>query len=252
MELQIMDCILPVTWAVSIATVIWLFRKTNVENATKGPAAPQRQIPTAEQTFNLIKSRRSITPKDYVLGGNVSTQDLHKMLEAANWAPTHGKTQPWHFVILSGALAIQQYLDFISGWYTTRADSLAEEKLSNVRNKHARLSENWPEKVCHVALIIMRRQALPEKRMPEWEEMCATACSVQNLHLMATSMGVGGYWSSQGWCKEAWESEEVKEHFKIAKEDKFLGAFTIGEVDPSKTFRSIRRPILDTVEFRGN
>ena len=69
---------------------------------------------------------------------------------------------------------------------------------------------------------------------------------------MATSMGIGGYWSSQGWCKEAWESEEVKEHFKIAKEDKFLGAFTIGEVDPSKTFRSIRRPILDTVEFRGN
>lgn len=23
------------------------------------------------------------------------------MLEAANWAPTHGKTEPWRFVVLS-------------------------------------------------------------------------------------------------------------------------------------------------------
>ena len=48
-----------------------------------------------------------------------------------------------------------------------------------MRTKHERLSEFWPEKACHVALIVMRRQALPDKRMPEWEEMCATACSVQ-------------------------------------------------------------------------
>ena len=252
MELNIMEGILPVTWAVGIAAIIWLFRKGNVENAANSTAA-NRPIPTADQTFNLMKCRRSISPKYYVLGGNVPTQDLHRMLEAANWAPTHGKTQPWHYVILSGTRAIQRYLDFISDWYTKRADTIAEEKLSRVRTKYERLSEFWPEKVCHVALIVMRRQALPDKRMPEWEEMCATACSVQNLHLMATSMGVGGYWSSQTWCKEAWESEDVKEHFKISKEDKFLGAFTIGEVDPAGTkFRSTRRPILDTVEFRSN
>ena len=26
---------------------------------------------------------------------------LEQMLEAANWAPTHGKTEPWRFVVLS-------------------------------------------------------------------------------------------------------------------------------------------------------
>jgi len=28
------------------------------------------------------------------------------MLEAANWAPTHGKTEPWRFVVLDRAAAI--------------------------------------------------------------------------------------------------------------------------------------------------
>lgn len=27
---------------------------------------------------------------------------LEQMLEAANWAPTHGRTEPWRFVVLSG------------------------------------------------------------------------------------------------------------------------------------------------------
>ena len=26
---------------------------------------------------------------------------LEQMLEAANWAPTHGRTEPWRFVVLS-------------------------------------------------------------------------------------------------------------------------------------------------------
>ena len=40
--------------------------------------------------------------------------------------------------------------------------------------------------------ICMRRQALPEKVMPEWEEMCAVASAVQNLWLAATAHGVAG------------------------------------------------------------
>ena len=80
-----------------------------------------------------LAPRRSVSPKDYVTGGSVPARDLHRMLEAANWAPTHGKTQPWHYVILSGPRAIQRYLDFVSEWYTARADTIAEEKLSRGR-----------------------------------------------------------------------------------------------------------------------
>lgn len=34
---------------------------------------------------------------------------LEQMLEAANWAPTHGRTEPWRFVVL-GADALQDMI----------------------------------------------------------------------------------------------------------------------------------------------
>jgi len=47
-----------------------LFQKGNVENAENS------STPTADQTFYLMMCRRSISPKDYVPGGNVSSEDL--------------------------------------------------------------------------------------------------------------------------------------------------------------------------------
>ena len=44
----------------------------------------------------------------------------------------------------------------------------------------------------YMVAICMRRQALPEKVMPEWEEMCAVASAVQNLWLAATAHNVAG------------------------------------------------------------
>ena len=46
--------------------------------------------------------------------------------------------------------------------------------------------------VPYMIMICMRRQALPEKVMPEWEEMCAVSSAVQNLWLAATAHGVAG------------------------------------------------------------
>ncbi len=47
-------------------------------------------------------------------------------------------------------------------------------------------------KVPVMIAICMKRRANPDKEMPEWEEMCATACAVQNLWLSATARGLAG------------------------------------------------------------
>lgn len=57
--------------------------------------------------------------------------------------------------------------------------------------------------------ICMARQAKPGKLMPLWEELAACACAVQNMHLMATSLGVAAYWSS--WHCGARDSPEMLE-----------------------------------------
>ena len=38
--------------------------------------------------------------------------------------------------------------------------------------------------------------ATPSQRIPEWEEIAATAMAVQNMWLTCTEMGIGSYWSS--------------------------------------------------------
>jgi Nitroreductase family len=34
-------------------------------------------------------------------GERVTDAEVQQILEAANWAPTHGKTEPWRFAVLS-------------------------------------------------------------------------------------------------------------------------------------------------------
>lgn len=55
----------------------------------------------AEILEDIIKSRRSIFPKDYT--AEAIPQDvLDKILESANYAPSHKKTNPWRFRIFQG------------------------------------------------------------------------------------------------------------------------------------------------------
>jgi hypothetical protein len=61
--------------------------------------------------------------------------------------------------------------------------------------------------VSHMIAICMARQPKPDKLMPLWEELAAVACAVQNMHLMATSLGVAAYWSS--WHDTARDSPEM-------------------------------------------
>lgn len=148
----------------------------------------------AEEIIALIKARRSIFPKDYT-GEAVERDRLEMMLEASNWAPTHGKTEPWRFVVMER--------DSIARFFCVCSDAMRErfgsesEKFKAYASKLEK-SKKDKAKCAFVVAICMKRKALPDKLMPEWEEVAATACAVQNMHLMATSLGIAGYWSSGG------------------------------------------------------
>ena len=53
------------------------------------------------ELINTIKSRRSIMPNQYN-DIPLSDEQINLILEAANWAPTHKKTEPWRFRVLKG------------------------------------------------------------------------------------------------------------------------------------------------------
>ena len=179
----------------------------------------------------------------------VTRKELDTLLEAANWAPTHQKTEPWRYTVFSGSEAIITYLDYIEDYYTANADTLDEAEMRKFRNKMSGARNTWVTNSSAVIVIGMKRH--PDK-LPEWEEVSAVAMSVQNMHLAAEAMGIGGFWSSHTWCKRARDSEQYRRWVGLeGQEDRAFGAFVIGKVDPETRakVRSAREPIADKVKF---
>mgnify|MGYP006091725165 FL=1 len=52
-------------------------------------------------TIKAIKERRSIMP-DQFIDKEISDETIDLILDSANWAPTHKKTEPWRFKVLKG------------------------------------------------------------------------------------------------------------------------------------------------------
>ena len=156
---------------------------------------------TKEMCSSLISSRRSVMPKD-LSGEKVSREEVETILEAANWAPTHHRSEPWRYVVIEGSEGIMSYLDLVETWYCDNKEDIPDQEYDTFLTKLQSLKSVWPEKVSHLIMITMVRQTLPNKKLPEWEEISAVACSVQNLHLSVTSIpGLAGFWSSHTWCR---------------------------------------------------
>ena len=207
-----------------------------------------------------IQTRRSIFPKDFT-GQQVPISIIEECLSAANWAPTHGKTQPWRFVVC-GQQALTQILTIRDTYFES---ILEDEKLEAYRKKMIRKKKAL-KNVSHTIFIIVKAVTTATgRRMPEWEEIAATSCACQNFHLQLSSHateGVGGYWSSGGTKDFFKESEEVRTFLSVENgsddgkesgtpDDIVLGAFYVGcaEVEKMQKYRANRGDIQDKVKW---
>ena len=163
--------------------------------------------------FELIKKRRAIFPAQYN-DKPIAREDIEKILEAANWAPTHRKTEPWRFKVMTGAS--KESL----GYFLAEKYQETEPKPKQIKIR--KLKEN-PKRAAAVIAICMQRD--PAESLPEWEEIAATAMAVQNMWLCCTSLQIGAYWSSPSLI------QYMDEFFPLAKGEKCLGFFYMGYYD---------------------
>ncbi len=187
------------------------------------------------QEFNyLVQNRRSMYPPQYT-GEVVDEAIIEQMLENANWAPNHGRTEPWRFIVFTGA-GIKSLAEYQADMYRqyTPADSFEDAKFEKLRLK--------PLTASHIIAIGMKRQ--DSGKIPEIEEQLAVACAVQNMHLTATVYGLGAYWSTGGVTYR----EEAKEFFGLESQDKLLGFFYIG-IPKKMPPPGSRKPITEKVRW---
>jgi nitroreductase len=183
----------------------------------------------------LIKSRRSIFPNQYT-GEKVDNAIIKQMLENANWAPTHKLTEPWRFVVFSGD-GLKKLAAFQGACYkraTEANGTFKEDRYQNLLVK--------PLECSHIIAIGMKRDE--KKSLPEWEELGAVFCAVQNMYLTATAYGIGCYISTGGITN----FEEAKEFFGLGAHDKLCGFLNIG-VPKGDLPQGKRRPIDEKVKW---
>jgi nitroreductase len=159
-------------------------------------------LDTGSIVEKAIIERRSMFLPD-LNGEDAPEEAIKRMLEAANWAPTHGKTQPWRFTVFRRSTGqVAKFLEVLlqSSQARLSQSGVSQEEqaaLEKAVQKHAKKVKDMA-KCSHVIAICMKRQALVEKLMPEWEEHAAVACAVQNAHVLACQLGVAMYWTSGG------------------------------------------------------
>jgi nitroreductase len=183
----------------------------------------------------LIRHRRSVYPKDYT-GEVVNDEIINQLLENANWAPNHKQTEPWRFIVFTGE-GLKQLASFQSECYKSVASAngtFREDRYQALQTK--------PMESSHIIAVVMKRDEA--KRLPEWEELGAVFCAVQNMYLTAAGYGIGCYLSTGGITN----FEEAKSYFGLGPDDKLCGFLHVG-IPKGNVPDGRRRPVSEKVKW---
>lgn len=163
----------------------------------------------------IIKNRRA-TPPRFLAKKEVPKETIQQLLENANWAPNHKKTEPWRFKVYTGE-AKQKLANKIYSFLIKKIKAGESINLQKVEKFKANL-----ERVPVAIAIILQRDFA--KRIPEWEELAAVSMAVQNMWLTATDMELGAFWTTPQFMPLLHETLDLKQ------EQKALGFFYVGKI----------------------
>jgi nitroreductase len=162
---------------------------------------------------------------------------IRQLLELANWAPTHGNTEPWRFIVYSGE-AVQRFCHEHAELYkkNTAPATFAQAKYEKQQHNG--------DKASHLVIAVMKRGSNPN--ITRLEEICATAAAVENILLGAEASGIAVLWSTGGVVLQP----PMRDHLGLDDEDEVLGMLYMGYTDePAKQGK--RGPVEEKTEWHS-
>jgi nitroreductase len=184
------------------------------------------------------RTRRTIKPALMDDSREIARELLLEILEDAHWAPTHGLTQPWRFHVFMGA-ARTCLADALQSIYD-RITPVAEVQ----PQKRAKFRES-----CHQSQVIVAVAAHLELggKISRLDELCGTACAVQNLLLSSHQRGLGSFWSTPAVAC----SQEFTTWLGLDSAHCSLGLVYLGYPKERTALKSTRVPLEERVTFYG-
>ena len=169
------------------------------------------------KVLEAIKGRRSIRA---FKNQNVSEEIIEKIVDAARWAPSAGNIQPWEFIIV-------------------------RRPETKRRLAEAALGETFIEEAPVVIVVCANEDRSSQGYGIRGKTLYClqdTAAAIQNLHLVAYSLGLGTCWVG------AFREEEAREILKIPSGIRPVAIIPVGypaEVPSTPC----RRPINQIVHY---
>jgi nitroreductase len=166
---------------------------------------------------DIVKNRRSIKPAK-MNGKKIPDEQVDRLLELANWAPTHGRTEPWRFIVYSG----DQVKEFCRQHAELYKSNTPPEKF-----EQANFDKQFHngDLASHIVVAVMHRGHLP--KIPVLEEIAATAMSIQTILLAATASGVASFLSTGGMT----HYPAMKDFLQLDNDDIVMGIIYLGFSD---------------------
>src|SRR5580658_3468848 len=182
----------------------------------------------------IVINRRSTKPADFN-GKTIEDEHIKQLLELANWAPSHGLTEPWRFIVYGGE-AVRQFCHQHAEQYKqiTPPDKF-------VAAKYDKQAHNG-DLASHLIIVYMQRGTNPG--IPAIEEIWATAAAADNILLGAEALGIAVLWSTGGTVLQP----VMKEFLDLGPEDTILGLLYLGFTDdPQRPGK--RTPIAEKTKW---
>lgn len=191
---------------------------------------------TFETLQSIIQLRRSTKPSD-MNGRIIPRETVERLLQLADWAPTHGKTEPWRFIVFEGKAKQAFCLEHAELYKANTApDKFQEAKYDKLLHQG--------DLVSHTILVYMKRSQ--GNTIPVLEEIAAVAAAIQNLLLGAAAQGISALWGTGGMTHHP----ALKKHFHLDKDDVVMGILHLGYSDNASKEGTRGIPMEEKVIWR--
>lgn len=167
-------------------------------------------------------------------GKKIPDEQIKEILELANWAPTHGRTEPWRFFVYSGE-GLARFGQMHADLYV---NNTPEEKQNPDTPGKLKAATEMPS---HLVIAVMKRGINP--KIPVIEEISAASAAVQNVLLGAEALGISAIWNSGGMT----HTEAIKNELGLSESDIVLGLIYMGYTDEPKREGKRNIPIEEKI-----
>jgi nitroreductase len=193
-------------------------------HATDGRAPHEcvAEARSAEWAAALIHHRQTILPKRLFEPGPDVSQ-LEQIFGAAAAAPDHGELLPWRFVMIPAGTR-GRLADVFAASLLERDPCATAEQVEKAREKAFR----GP-----VLMLAVVDAGAPDAEVPAIERIVSAGCAIQNMLLMAASLGFASALTSG----KAMQSRGLRELFSLRPHEQAACFVSIGTADRSKSRR---------------